>query len=555
MLMIITVFPAVGSSLQRVENQTQVKHTPPLPAYVQTPPQWRDTSVNTIFHPEMPTNSMSDVVISIIQQVDESMFLKYEENLTANGPRPTESAACVAAAEYMYNEFQTMGLAVKYAHWNSGGYSSDNVEATLNGTDESSDDIYIICAHYDTVSSGIGADDDTSGTAAVLMAASILSQYQFNHTIKFVAFSGEEQGLLGSAAYAHEAKTQGWDIIGVLNCDMISYAVTHNDGDNLRVIEDTQSEWLWTYTSDINTEYAEYIDLNLIHEGYMWGSDHNSFNDEGYSAIFYFEYTETPYYHGPGDNLDHINLTYAAKNIRLALATLSEIAEASYKSNPPAKPTLTGPTLGVLNKYYEYAVVTTEPDGEDVYYFIDWGDGTNTGWFGPYNPGTSTTSQKAWNAPANYTVKARAKDIHDVASEWSDSLIVSIIDDNPPNAPTISGEKKGKINTPYTYTFKSTDVNGDQVYFTIDWGDGQIDEWVGPYNSESPAEFAHQWQTKGTYTIKAKAKDIHGIESDDWGSLTVAMPKSYTYQFQPFFERLFERFPNIFPILRHLLGY
>jgi hypothetical protein len=560
MLMIITVFPVVSSSFQTAEikNQTinQPVHTPPLPAYAPTLPPYRDNDVNQVsFYPEIPANSMSEVIISMIQQVDESTFLKYEENLTANGPRKTGSTACVAAAEYMYNEFQDMGLAVRYQHWNSYGYSSDNVEATINGTDEASNDIYIICAHYDTVSAGVGADDDTSGTAAVLIAASILSQYQFNHTVKFVAFSGEEEGLLGSAAYAHEAKTQGWDIIGVLNCDMISYAITSVDGSNLIVYVNSASEWLYSYTVGISNEYADYIQLTLIHGGAPpGGSDHESFWYEGYDAIFYFEYTETPYYHTAQDTMDHINATYAVKNIKLGLATLAGLSEGSYKSNAPDKPTLTGPTLGVLNKNYEYTVVATEPDGEDVYYFIDWGDGTNTGWFGPYSPGTSTVSQKAWNAPANYTVKARAKDIHDVASVWSDSLIVSIIDDNPPNTPTISGEKKGKVNTPYPYTFKSTDVNGDQVYFTIDWGDGQIDEWVGPYNSEEQAEFTHQWDTKGDYTIKAKAKDIHGIESD-WGSLSVTMPKSYNIQFQSFLERLFERFPNIFPILRHLLGY
>ena len=125
---------------------------------------------------------MDDIVISILEQVDETIYLSYLENLTAFGPRPTGSDACIAAAEYIYNQFESMGLAVRYHHWNCGGYSSDNVEATINGTDESSDEIYIICAHYDTVSAGPGADDDTSGTVAVLMAALIMSQYNINST-------------------------------------------------------------------------------------------------------------------------------------------------------------------------------------------------------------------------------------------------------------------------------------------------------------------------------------------------------------------------------------
>jgi hypothetical protein len=468
---------------------------------------------------------MSEVVVSMLEQVDESVFLGHEVNLTGLGPRRTGTSGCIAGAEYIYNHFQNLSLWVRYDHWSNGGYSSDNVEATMNGTDTSSDEIYIICAHYDTVSAGPGADDDTSGTVAVLMAASIMSQYLFNHTIKFVAFSGDEQGLLGSAAYAAEAASQDWNIVGVLNADMISYAVTTNDGNNLIVFEDTQSEWLYTYTSDVNELYTEYIQLILEHGGYTWGSDHNSFWDYGYSALFYFEYTETPYYHGPGDTIEHINATYAAKNMRLIFATLAELSEAGFKSNPPANPTLTGPTIGIINKEYTYSVVTTEPDGENVYYYIDWGDGTNTGWMGSYSPGDTVTVQKSWSTPANYTVYARAKDINEVNSGWSNPLFVSIIDDHAPYAPTIAGPAKGTIGTPYPYTFTTTDVDGDQVYYSIDWGDGQTEEWLGPYNSGATAEVSHQWDVKGTYIIRAKAKDMHGIESD-WGTLQITMPAS-----------------------------
>jgi len=558
-LMIVTVFPVVGFSLQTAGTKnsyfTQPHHQAPPPAYAPIPPSNALTDLSVAHeHPEKTIVTMDDVVISILEQVDESMFLSYEENLTANGPRPTGSASCIAAAEYMYNQFESMGLAVRYHHWNQYGYSSDNVEATLNGTDETSDEIYIICGHYDTVSAGVGADDDTSGTAAVLMAALIMSQYQFNHTIKFVAFSGEEQGLLGSAVYAAEAASQGWNIVGVLNCDMISYAVTTSDGNNLIVYENAASEWLYTYTFDINAEYAEYIQLILTHGGYRWGSDHNSFEDEGYSALFYFEYTETPYYHSSQDTMQHINATYAVKNIRLIFATLAELAEVGFISNPPAKPVLTGPTMGVLNEVYTYTVVTTEPDGEDVYYYFEWGDGTNSGWFGPYASGVPATAQKSWSLEAAYIVQAKAKDINQVSSEWSDALSVLIIDDDAPKTPTIDGQKRGNVGTTYTFTFATVDINGDQVYYKINWGDGQVDEWVGPYTSGVAVEITHVWNEKGTYTVMAKAKDVYGIESG-WGSMSIVMPTEYTFSFNVFLQHLFERFPNVFPIIRHLMGY
>jgi hypothetical protein len=554
MLMIVTVFPVVGLPIQPSETTNPTVTPPrfqaPTPAYASIPPA--DALLDS---PSLKENrqitpaTMDDVVISMIEQVDESIFLGYEEDLTANGPRPTESAACIAAAEYIYDQFADMGLAVRYHHWSNWGYDSDNVEATLVGSDETSDDIYIICAHYDTVSAGPGADDDTSGTAAVLIAALIMSQFQFNHTIKFVCFSGEEQGLLGSAVYAAEAAAQGWDIVGVLNCDMISYAITTTDGNNLIVFENTASEWLYTYTVGVNAEYSDYIgSLTLHHGGSTWGSDHNSFWDEGYDALFYFEYTETPYYHTAQDTIEHINLTYGVKNTKLVLATLAELAEASMLSDPPAAPELIGPTTGVINEPYTYEAVSTEPDGEDVFYYFDWGDGTNSGWVGPYDSGVPGSAQKSWNTVGTYTVKAKAKDINGAQSSWSPSILMTITTDHPPETPTITGPAEGEPGNAYLYTLSTTDQDGDQVYYFVDWGDNLTSGWLGPFNSGASASATHEWAEEGTYTIKVKAKDTYGVESD-WGTLDVTMPvsvqKHQVTQLQYFLQQITQLLQNL----------
>jgi len=425
MLIITTVisvvdFPAQAGELKNL-NFSQPFYQAPTPGYasIQPPNTLMDTST-VREHPEKTAASMNDIIISILEQIDETIYLSYLENLTSFGPRVTESDACEAAAEYIYNQFENMGLAVRYHRWSTGGRTSDNVEATINGTDESSDEIYIICAHYDTVSSSPGADDDGSGTIAVLMAALFMSQnhLQFNHTIKFVAFSGEEQGLLGSRVYAANATNEGWNIIGVLNADMISYAETTSDGDNLIVFQNDESEWLYDYTVDISTEYADYIGLTLYDGGFTWGSDHYYFWDAGYAALFYFEYTETPYYHTSGDTIAHINATYAVKNIRLILATLADLAEVSIRNLPPEKPVLTGSDKGTINQVYNLSVVATEPEGEDVYYFIDWGDGQVEEWVGPYESGTTAEIIHQWNKKGTYTIKAKAKDINDIESDW-----------------------------------------------------------------------------------------------------------------------------------------
>jgi hypothetical protein len=553
MLMIVTVVPAMGLPLHSGETtsltSTQSLNQPPTPGYAPIPPSDAFITPPTQReHLEKTISSMDDIVISMIEQVDESVYMSYLENLTGFGPRYTGTSACEAAAEYLYNQFENMGLAVRYHHWNNGGYTSDNVEATLNGTDDSSDDIYIICGHYDTVAPSPGADDDGSGVVAVLTAAYIMSQYQFNHTIKFVAFSGEEEGLLGSEIYAQHAVAQGWDIVGVLNCDMISYAITTSDGNNLIVYENTASEWLYTYTFAINSEYADYIQLTLHHGGSTWGSDHNSFWDEGYDALFYFEYEMTPYYHTSQDTIAHINATYAVKNVRLVLATLAELAEAGLLSNPPAQPTLVGPDSGVIDETYTFTAVSTEPDGESIYYYFEWGDGTNSDWIGPYNSGQTGVSQHSWAAEGDYTVRAKAKDINNVVSQWSEPLIVTILTDRPPNTPSIAGPPQGKPGVSYLYTFSTTDLDGDMVYYYIDWGDNQTSEWVGPYQSGATATVTHQWSEKGTYIIQVKAKDIFDVESD-WASLEVTMPLDavgyHALNYNTLFSQINQFFENL----------
>ena len=548
-LLIATIVPALGAEPPRF--------TAPGPAYAPAPSLDGINDV-TLQHklPVRAPVARDDVVISIIEQVDENVFLNYEEDMLTNGPRPTESASCEAAAEYMYTALENLGLEVRYHHWTNSGYESDNVEATLYGTDEESDEIYIICGHYDTVSSSPGADDDTSGTVAMLMAAEILSQYQFNHTIKFVAFSGEEQGLLGSEVYADEAQSEGWNIGGVLNCDMISYAETTSDGNNLVVYENSASQWLYTYTGDVNEEYADYIGPLTLHAGgTSSGSDHYYFWQNGFSAIFYFEYEMTPYYHSSQDTIANINITYAAKNIRLILATLAELAEVKFPSDPPAQPSRPdGKTNVVWNREYPYTSSTTDPNGDELLYLFYWGDGSNSGWLGPFPSGQTVTGTHMWTAIGTYNVTVKAKDINSVGSPISEPLVVVVTDNTPPFDPTITGPVQIKPRVAQTYTINSVDEFDHDVTFDIDWGDGNGLSGLGPYESGEDVEMTHTWARKGTYMIKVKATDQFGMESN-WTYLQIVCPTEYRFTFNTFLAHLFETFPHAFPILRHLMNY
>ena len=124
----------------------------------------------------------------------------------------------------------------------------------------------------------------------------------------------------------------------------------------------------------------------------------------------------------------------------------------------------------------------------------------------------------------------------------------------PPTPPAITGPAKGKAGIEIEYNFTTTDPDGNEVSYFIDWGDGATSSWVGPYPSGDLIPISHTWSKKGTYMIKAKAKDVYGNESD-WGTLSVTMPFSYNIPFMNFWMKLFERFPNIFPILRQLLSF
>jgi hypothetical protein len=121
------------------------------------------------------------------------------------------------------------------------------------------------------------------------------------------------------------------------------------------------------------------------------------------------------------------------------------------------------------------------------------------------------------------------------------------LSNQPPNTPgKPNGPAQGKIKQTYTYTAVTTDVDGDQISYQFDWGDGSMSEWVGPFNSGVTASASHTWTKKGNYGIKVKAKDSHGAESAWSESLPITMPLSQDYnplnitRFINFFFRFFQ---------------
>lgn len=121
-----------------------------------------------------------------------------------------------------------------------------------------------------------------------------------------------------------------------------------------------------------------------------------------------------------------------------------------------------------------------------------------------------------------------------------------IIPNDPPDAPVIDGPTEGEAGVSYDYTFVATDPDENDVYYWIVWGDGcPAVEWIGPFASDEVITVNHTFAEQGTYTISAKAKDIHELEGP-WGFLDVEMPVNLEGFIRIFFEifsGFFERFP------------
>jgi len=131
----------------------------------------------------------------------------------------------------------------------------------------------------------------------------------------------------------------------------------------------------------------------------------------------------------------------------------------------------------------------------------------------------------------------------DVKTTDSFLLKVGPFDNERPSKPTINGKSKGKPNVSYNFTASSTDPDGDTISnYLWDWADGN-------FTLTDDEEVSYSWAAVGTYNIKARAIDEHGGEGD-WETFSFKVPRT---NYHPFILRLFERFPNMFSILRHLM--
>lgn len=291
-----------------------------------------------------------------------------------------------------------------------------NVMAILKGTDTADKRIFVISGHLDNMRTSVmdrvgdapGANDDGSGTAAVIESARVMSQRNFPATIIFVAVSGEEQGLLGAKFMATKARTEGWNIEAVLNNDIMGSNNTSEtniiDNTRIRVFSegipafeteknirnirqlglenDGKARQLARYTKEIGERYVDNLEVVMIYRNdrFLRGGDHTSFIEQGYAAVRFTEMNEN-YYHQHqnvrlengiqyGDLPEFMDYEYLRKNTAMNLSNLANLSKApampeevkiENRLSNYSRLSWNAPKTGKVKGYYILLRETTSP--------------------------------------------------------------------------------------------------------------------------------------------------------------------------------------------------
>ena len=293
------------------------------------------------------TMSAQQIAEAVTPQIDEASIREHLSHLTGASPAPLEGGATtiaergswegrLAAARYMEQSFEEMGLPARILEFTSEEGSGYNVEATLHGS--GGEKHLWVTAHLASVGNA-GANDNASGLTLLLMTAKVLEHLELKHTVHFVAYDLEERGLVGSRDYVstvvdsvQEREGRGV-IIGNINADMVGYE---------------ENEWnAFIETCDLSgsldealTQAAKAIDPPVAlgegcPEGLAGRSDQVSFREAGLPAVFLIDGTKAdnyPCYHERCDTMDKLNVAYLQAMIRI-VATASALLALSAEAD------------------------------------------------------------------------------------------------------------------------------------------------------------------------------------------------------------------------------
>jgi hypothetical protein len=281
----------------------------------------------------------SNFIAALVARVEQTRVSGWIGDLVNFSTRHTLSPHNVEAAHWLRAQFQTLGYTdVVFHDFIHNAVTRHNVICTKPGKVDPSKYL-IICAHYDsrmanlgdTTGAAPGADDNASGVAALLEIARALLTIDTIYSVQLVAFSGEEQGLIGSTAYASFVNSSGMQIPLLINLDMIGHpenpanptVVVERDMGNHITVNDAPSQ---AFALKMTQAAADFTTINTA-LGPIYSSDYMPFEHLGYVCIGAFDGADTaPFYHTVNDTLDKVDMGFCTEVIRMVLATVLTVA-------------------------------------------------------------------------------------------------------------------------------------------------------------------------------------------------------------------------------------
>ena len=420
------------------------------------------TSLSQSKAPRPPTTSASRVrnrqVMQIVREIDARRIEQSIKKLVSFGTRNTNSEqdnpnrGIGAARDWLFTEFSKVAeqsggrMTVEKQSYNQPKAERipapvvvTNVVATLKGTQaQSVERVYVVSGHYDSMCGRAadgacdapGANDDASGTAAVLEMARVMAKHEFDGTIVFMAVAGEEQGLLGSTYYAEQAKKNKLDIEGMFTNDIVGNSLGGNGVRDTRTVRvfsegvpsnettaeadvrrgvggenDSASRQLARFIKETAVSYVPGMQVMMVYrrDRYLRGGDHRPFLERGFAAVRFTEVNED-YNHQHqnvriekgvqyGDLPQFVDSNYVANVARVNAAALSTLALA------PARPKNVAIVTARLTNDTDLKWDANK-ESDLTGYEIVWRETTSPVWTNVRSVGNVT----------NYSVKGMSKD-------------------------------------------------------------------------------------------------------------------------------------------------
>jgi len=266
-------------------------------------------------------------VQSVTSQISTDRIFSYEKALFDFDSKHITKPGNAKARQFLFDTYKSFGYEPVMqefdtrAQGNQPSVHTANVYVTIKGT-TNPELIYVVGSHFDSRAEGPGADDDASGTAALLEAARVLAKHPMPATVVLVSFTGEEAGLLGSREFVRQAAANKWHIVGALNNDMIGWANDERLDNTIRYsnpgIRDIQHAAAMQFSNLITYDalYYKSTDAAAFYDG--WG--------DIIGGIGSYPVLGNPHYHMPHDNLEYENHQLIAEVSKTTAATIMLLA-------------------------------------------------------------------------------------------------------------------------------------------------------------------------------------------------------------------------------------